>query len=171
MAKLTAGTYPAYFDNYIQQVNADTVKEAIEKYSTTIRQFFKSIPEEKAGYRYAEGKWTIKDLLQHVIDAERIFAYRALRIARQDRTPLPGFEENAYASAAKASKRNWEDLLEEFEAVRKSTDLLFASFTQEDLEQSGVTNDSPNTVLAICFITFGHLLHHKKIIEERYLQS
>jgi uncharacterized damage-inducible protein DinB len=169
MPTLAAGTYPPYFDNYIKLVEADTVNEAMQKYSSSLLAFVKSIPANKVDYRYAEGKWTVKDLMQHVIDAERIFAYRALRVARHDQTPLPGFDENSYAAAAKAENRWWESLLNEFEVVRRSTDLLLESFSEEDLQQRGTTSNSPNTVNAIGFVIFGHLLHHKKILEERYL--
>ncbi len=88
-----AETYPAYFGNYIRLVNANSVAEAVQKYSEEILSFFKNIPAGKVDYRYAEGKWSIKEMLQHIIDTERIFAYRTLRIARHDKTPLPGFDE------------------------------------------------------------------------------
>jgi uncharacterized damage-inducible protein DinB len=169
MPRPTPGTFPAYFERYISLVDANDVKEAIEKYSPSLIDFFSNIPADKYDYRYAEGKWTVKELLQHIIDAERIFAYRALRIARQDQTPLPGFDENLYATASSANSRSWESLLEEFAAVRKATDLLLESFNDEQLNSSGVTNDSPNTVNAIGFIVFGHLIHHKNILQERYL--
>ncbi len=171
MPKPNPGTYPAYFDNYIKKVEPDSVKEAIEKYSAPLLEFFSNIPRDKQDYSYAEGKWTLKELLQHVIDAERIFAYRALRIARKDQTPLPGFDENSYNAAAKANDRSWNELVEEFTAVRKSTDLLFKSFNEEQLNASGITNESPNTVNAIGFIVLGHLIHHKNIVQERYLPS
>ncbi|MDQ6813807.1 MAG: DinB family protein, partial [Bacteroidota bacterium] len=124
MPNLLAGSFPAYFQNYINLMEADSVAEAIGKYSGGMVPFFKSIPLQKIDYRYADGKWSIKELLQHVIDAERIFAYRALTIARGDKTPLPGFDEGKYVAASNASGRSWDSLLQEFEAVRKSTDLL-----------------------------------------------
>jgi hypothetical protein len=120
-------------------------------------------------YRYAEGKWTIKEMLQHIIDTERIFAYRALRVSRHDTTPLPGFDETAYALASNAASRTWQGLLEELEASRKSTDLLLQSFTPGHLQQSGVINEHPNTTIAISFVIFGHILHHINIVKERYL--
>lgn len=169
MPNLTPGTYPAFIKSYLSFVNADTVAEAIEKYSDSINNFFKNIPREKVIYRYAEGKWNIKEMLLHIIDAERIFAYRALRIARHDKTPLPGFDEKSYAKAANADERSWESLLQEFEAVRKSTDLLLQSFTEEQLEQSGTTNNEPNTVKALSFLVYGHILHHINVLKERYL--
>ena len=169
MPALTAGTFPAYFGNYINLVHASSIAEAIDRYSANILNFFKTIPGEKVDYRYAEGKWSIKEMLQHITDAERIFAYRALRIARHDKTPLPGFDEGAYAAASDAAARSWKSLLEEFEAVRKSTDLLLQSFTPDHLQQSGLTNDHPNTTIAISYVVFGHMLHHINILKERYL--
>lgn len=164
-----AGTYPPFMGNYIKLVVAETVVEAIEKYSTTIIDFFKSIPEDKVESRYAENKWSIKEMLQHIIDTERIFGYRALSISRKDKTFLPGFDENEYAAASDAAARSWEDLLQEFSAVRQSTNFMLKSFTEEHLQQSGTTNNQPNTTLAISYAIFGHILHHINILEERYL--
>jgi uncharacterized damage-inducible protein DinB len=169
MANLPAGSFPPYFANYINLVHADSMAEAIERYSVNIQNFFKNLPAEKIDYKYAEGKWTIKEMLQHIIDTERIFAYRALRISRGDKTPLPGFDENNYAAASNAASRSWQTLLEEFEAVRQSTDLLIRSFTPRHLEQSGVTNGHTNTTIAISFMAYGHILHHMNILKERYL--
>ena len=169
MAVLQPGTFPTYAANYISLVDTATVKEAVKKYGSSIVEFFKNIPSEKVDYRYAENKWSIKEMLQHLIDAERIFSYRALRIARKDKTPLPGFDENTYALASNADVRNWEDLLEEFEAVRRSSDLLLQSLSDEHYEQVGTTNDQATSVKAIGFTLFGHMLHHKNIVEERYL--
>ena len=169
MPNLAAGTYPAFIKGYLSFVEAETVKEALAKYPAVISDFFKNIPSDKVSYRYAEGKWNIKEMLQHIIDAERIFAYRALRIARHDKTPLPGFDENNYALAVNADARNWQDLLQEFEAVRKSSDLLLQSFTDDQIRQTGITNGEPATVEAISYLIFGHILHHINILKERYL--
>lgn len=169
MPDLTPGTYPAFIKGYLSFVSADTIAEAIEKYSDSIGDFFKNIPAEKVDYRYAEGKWTIKEMLQHIIDTERIFTYRALRIARHDKTPLAGFDEKGYAAASNADERSWENLLQEFQAVRKSTDFLLQSFTENQLQQSGITNNEPNTVKALSFLVYGHILHHIHILKERYL--
>jgi DinB superfamily len=108
--------------------------------------------------------------LQHVIDAERIFTYRALRFARKDHTPLPGFDENVFAENAKADKRDWYELLEEFKVVRKAPEYLFNSFDKDQLEATGLANNSPTYVLGIGFLLIGHSLHHQRIIEERYLR-
>ena len=169
MPNLLPGTYPAFMKGYLSLVDVDTVADAIEKYPEVILDFFKNIPFDKISYRYAENKWNIKEMLQHIIDTERIFAYRALRIARHDKTPLPGFDEKSYAAAVNADERSWEILMNEFEAVRKSSDLLLQSFTEDQLQQSGTTSNEPNTVKAISFVVYGHILHHINILKERYL--
>jgi uncharacterized damage-inducible protein DinB len=169
MPALAAGTYPPYFANYISLVHTDTVASAVERYSEEILEFFNNIPAEKVDYKYSEGKWSIKEMLQHIIDTERIFGYRALRISRHDKTPLSGFDENNYVLASNAASRSWQSLLDEFKAVRKSTDHLLQSFTPDHLQQSGITNQHPNTTIAISFIVFGHILHHINILKERYV--
>ncbi|MDB5191127.1 MAG: hypothetical protein JWQ96_690 [Segetibacter sp.] len=171
MPKPTPGSYPSYAANYINLVDAENIKEALEKYSNTVADFFKSISGDKIDYRYDENKWTIKEMLQHLIDAERVFAYRAMCVARKDQTSFPGFDENSYAANSKADRRSWEDLLEEFELTRKSTDLMLLSFDDEQLQQTGITNNSANNVNAIAFTLYGHLLHHIKILDERYLNK
>ena len=169
MPKPIPGTYPAYFEKYVNLVEATNLRGAIDKYGQSLTEFFGNIPEEKGLYRYAQGKWSVKELLQHIIDAERIFGYRALSIARKDPTPLPGFDENKYAEANPADERSLTEIIQELKAVRTSTDLLLKSFTEIDLQQTGTTNGHPNSVNAIGFVIFGHILHHKKILEEKYL--
>jgi uncharacterized damage-inducible protein DinB len=161
--------YAAYYNTYISKVEGENVKEIISKYSEPLLQFYNSLPEDKADYAYAEGKWTVKELLLHIIDAERIFGYRALRIARKDQTPLPGFDENAYTPVSKATQRNLQSLKDEFAAVRQATDILFDTFDEEQLSQTGTASNQPVTANAIGFIIFGHMIHHKQILEERYL--
>jgi uncharacterized damage-inducible protein DinB len=134
-------------------------------------RFLDNIPTDKYDHRYGEGKWSIKEVLQHIIDAERIFAYRALRFARKDKTPLSGFDENTYTETSKSSSRNWDKLVEEFKVVRRSSELLFHSFDDEQLEADGVSSSTPNYVLGLGFIIIGHAMHHQKILKERYLQT
>ena len=122
---------PEYFHRYINQVAEDDLSIALEKQAASFLKFLENIPADKIDYQYAEGKWSVKELLLHIIDTERIFAYRALCIARKDVTPLPGFDENSYADNSKAVQRDWKELLEEFKIVRRSTQLLFSSFDQE----------------------------------------
>ena len=169
MPKPAKGTYPAYYETYISQVNEDTIKAAFKNQLATVNNFFDGISEEKAGYAYAPGKWTLKELLQHIIDAERIFCYRALRFARKDPTPLPGFDENLFAENAKAGKRDWNDLLEEFQVVRKATEWLYDSFDEEQLNATGTSNNSSIYVLAFGYISVGHAIHHINVIRQRYL--
>jgi uncharacterized damage-inducible protein DinB len=169
MSRPQSNDYAAYYSTYISKVEGDTIKEVIKKYSEPLLQFYTSLPEDKADYRYADGKWTVKELLLHIIDAERIFSYRALRIARKDKTPLPGFDENAYTPASKASDRTLQSLEDEFAAVRKATDIMISTFDEEQLSQRGTASDQPVTVNAIAFIMFGHMIHHKQVLEERYL--
>jgi hypothetical protein len=120
-------------------------------------------------YAYATDKWTIKEVVQHIIDAERVFAFRALWFARKDVSPLPGFEENTWADTLQGSTREWEDLLKEFKTVRKATMSLFASFTDEELAYIGTANNNSTSVAAIGFLCAGHIKHHIDIIEEKYL--
>lgn len=161
--------YGSFYHNYIMQIDANTVAETVSKYSPEITEFFKNIPASKADYSYATGKWTIKDLLQHLIDAERIFTYRITRFARKDSQELLGYDENLYADNSDAKSRNYDDLLVEFFALRTSTDLMLLNLNEEQLQQSGTCNKYYTTVNAMGFIIIGHLLHHKKIIAEKYL--
>ena len=160
---------PEFYHNYINQVAEDELLPALKNNTGSFVSFVKQIPVEKRDYRYAEGKWTVKELIQHLIDAERIFSYRALRFARKDNTPLPGFNENSFADHAKADKRNWDDLVNEFQAVRNATEILFDSFDNEQLESEGTSNNHSIYVRAIGFICAGHCIHHMRVIKERYL--
>jgi len=132
-------------------------------------KFLRSLPNEKLSYRYAKGKWTIKEILAHLIDDERIYAYRALRFARNDRTELPGFEQDNYALESRANIRTIESLLKEFAAVRRSTIALFDSFDGEVLKRSGVASGNVMSVRAAAYHIAGHELRHINIIKERYL--
>lgn len=160
---------PEFYHNYINQVPENDLMEAFQKEDEVLINFFENIPKEKYDHRYAEGKWTIKEILQHIIDAERVFQYRALRFARKDATPLPGFDENLFAANAKADKRNYSDLLEELKTVRRSSGQLFSSFDKEQLESSGIASGKSNYVLAYGYTIIGHAVHHVRIIKERYL--
>jgi hypothetical protein len=160
---------PEFYHNYINQVSENDLMSAFKIQTPIVIQFFQNIPANKIEYAYSEGKWTIKEMLQHIIDAERVFSYRALRFARKDPTPLPGFDENLFAENAKASKRNWNDLLEEFKIVRKATEQLFGSFDEAQLDASGISSNKSIYVLAFGYICVGHAIHHMNIVKERYL--
>jgi hypothetical protein len=169
MAKPIKGEYGAFYEGYVSKIDADNLQEAVIKYSSPLLAFYEQLPEEKADYQYAPEKWSMKDLLQHIIDTERIMSYRLLRIARNDNTPLPGFEENDYAISANAKTRSFNALKDEFIALRKSTDLFIQGLSEAQLSNTGIASGAIVTANAIGYIIFGHLMHHKKIIEERYL--
>ena len=162
--------FQGYFANYVNQVsNEYTLMEELEISVHRLIKFVQNIPLDKFDYRYAEGKWTIKDILQHLIDAERIFAYRALRFARNDKTELKGFEENDYVDEANANKRSIQDLLTELLIVRQASLALFKSFSKEELLRVGIASNNPVSVRALGFIIIGHQNHHQRVFEERYL--
>lgn len=160
---------PGYFQVYIDQVKEKDLPTAFINQSAAIKDFLPAISEEQSKFAYAPGKWTIKELLQHIIDCERIFTYRALSFARGERANLPGFEENDYAATSGANNRTWESLSAEFVAVRRSTLFLYDSFTPEMLDNAGTANNNTYSVALLGFILLGHFNHHKRIIEERYL--
>jgi hypothetical protein len=167
--ELSKTEYSSFNATYINAVDDVSLIEGLENGLDQLVSFTENIPVEKLEYRYAEGKWTIKDILLHLIDAERIFAYRALRISRGDKTPLAGFEENDYVPYALANSRSLESLLTEFQFVRNSTLCLFKSFSGEQLAYLGTASNNTISVRAIGFIISGHQNHHLKVIKERYL--
>ncbi len=169
MPKPSPATYPIYFQKYINLVPEDDIPTAFKKQHPVIISMLDSITEENAAYAYALGKWTIKELLQHIIDTERIFAFRSLCFARNEQASLPGFDENSYAENSHANLRLWKDLIEEFMVVRKSTECLFASFTIEALNNNGIANNNPSTANCMGFTAIGHVYHHFIILKERYL--
>jgi uncharacterized damage-inducible protein DinB len=169
MSKPSTNSYASYFQQYIDQVPETDLNTAFKNQAAGLNDFLHTITEEKSAYAYAQGKWTIKELLQHIIDAERIFAYRALCFARGEKTSLPSFDENEYAANSNAAGRTWKSLVEEFLAVRKATEFLFESLSEEALNNPGLANNNTTTAASVGFITLGHYYHHKKILEERYL--
>lgn len=166
---LNPGEYSSYFGTYISQSGDKELVPSLEKGLAAMRLFYESIPEEKMEQAYAEGKWTIKELLLHIIDAERVFAYRALRFARGDKTDLPGFEQDDYVMTSEANSRSKESLIDEYKAVRSSTIALFKSFNDKMIREIGSANNIPTSAAAMGFVILGHENHHVKIIQERYL--
>lgn len=163
------GEYPAYADMYIRLLPDDgKLLLHLQNNVQQVKQFIYSLPAEKLLYRYAAGKWNIKEILVHIVDDERIYAYRALRFARNDATQLPGFEQDDYVLASGASDRSLESIFEEYEAVRLSTLSLYKSFDQVSLLRSGIANNNRATVRALGYHIAGHELHHLHIIKERY---
>jgi uncharacterized damage-inducible protein DinB len=167
--ELNSTEYAPFYAGYIQEANAVNMIEELEICLHEFIKFVQNIPMDKFDFRYAEGKWTIKEIIQHVIDTERIFSYRALRISRNDKTPLPGFDENEYVINTDANDRHLQSLLTELSLVRQCTIALFKSFSPTQLERLGVASNNDISVRAIGFILIGHQKHHQKIFIERYL--
>ena len=161
MKNLQPNEFAPYYENYIKLVPEQDIVKGLLKQKEEMLHFFKSIPVFKHEYRYAEGKWTVKDIILHLIDAERIFAYRALRIARGDETALAGFDENEYADAAKTHHRTLKDLVHEFQSVRAATLSLFQSLGEEELSRLGTANGAAVSPNAIGYIIIGHAQHHE----------
>lgn len=164
--------YPAYSSAYMDLVPADgMVLEHLWENYLAVKELVYAIPEEKLYYRYAPGKWSIKEILVHIIDDERIFAYRALRFARNDKTELPGFEQDDYAVYSRADERSLESIFKEYESVRKSTISLFENLPDDCFMRSGTTvgNINRRSVRALAYHIAGHELRHLKVIKERYL--
>lgn len=161
--------YKNYFENYTSLVSEQNVFSAIANQEKALNDFLGSVSEEKSTYAYAAGKWTLKEMLQHIIDTERIFAYRALAIARKETATLPGFDENLYAAHSDANRRTWAELSKEIKVVRNSTNLLFESFTEDMLQNTGNFSSSSASANTLGFIIVGHIYHHIKIAKERYL--
>ncbi len=163
--------YPHYFGTYIAHVEENDCIKALENTEKEILTYLRSIPENKGDFAYAPGKWTVKQLIIHVSDAERIFAYRALRFSRGDAQQNLSFEENDYANNCEATERSLQSVIEEFEAVRKATILLYKSFSAKTLQNLGNTSVGKTTVNALGFTISGHAIHHIKVLKERYFKN
>jgi uncharacterized damage-inducible protein DinB len=168
MSRPSDGDFGEFYKRYILLAAGESAEELIVRHSSFISDFISRLPESAGDYAYDTGKWTVKQLLQHMMDTERIFVYRLLCIARGDLRPLSGFDENAFAAAAPANNRNLQDIKEEILALRKSTDILIASLTDEELKQKGEASGYAVTANALCFMIFGHSLHHIQIMKEKY---
>ncbi len=162
--------YPPFYQPYIDVLDGQTgLVDSLEISLEQFEQVLYDIDDEKQEFRYAEGKWTIKQLVQHMIDAERVFVYRALRFSRLDAKPLSGFDENSYVSNYDSNNRDFTTLLDEFCLLRRSNILMFKDFSEKELDCEGTVEGLSISVRAIGFICSGHVLHHLKIIQERYL--
>ena len=168
MKRPQAEEFPLFYKGYVDTVSDDVLAE-LEQQIKTFPDLLRNVPQEKASFAYAEGKWTIKELAGHVIDTERIMSYRTLRIARNDATPLPGFDENDYVSNAHFADRSLESLADEFAALRKSTMYLIRSLNEVEITRSGISNEKPISVRALIYIMAGHVNHHSAILKQRYL--
>ena len=163
--------YTSYFNQYLKLVSKDgkSIIENLEDSQKDFESLLRNLPKEKQNFAYAEGKWTLKELIQHVIDTERVFCYRALCFSRNDTTSLPGFDQDVFVDNANSNDRNYHDLLDEMDVLRKSTIQLYKSFSKEALLRIGVASDNRMSVRALGYLSSGHQIHHLNIVKERYL--
>lgn len=168
MPRPTSDDYAPFYKNYVQLTEGDDVIAALNQSWDRLGFWLSQVPEEEMNFAYAPDKWTVAQMFQHLIDTERIFAFRALSIARGEQQPLPGFDENSYATLADAEHRTFISLKEELLTLRKSTIQLFNSLRVHELSKVGIAFGNRITVNALGFILAGHVYHHQKIFVERY---
>ena len=166
-----ASEYAPYFGRYISLVSGPDVVAALEDQPRETVGLLSMLSEEQGNFRYEAGKWSIKEMLGHVIDTERIFAYRGLRIARGDQTPLATFEQDDYVRAANFDGCRLADLIDEFVCVRRSSVLLFRQLRPEAWTRRGTASNNPVSVRAVAYIIAGHELHHRRVLQEKYLSA
>lgn len=171
IARPSPGEYPPYYGTYVDKVADGDVLGVLRGQITSTLAEFSRVTEPQALYRYAPGKWSLKQVAGHMADTERIFAYRALCFARLEKQPLPGFDENAYVAAASFDQRPWAELLDELKVVRAASLALFTALTADELKRTGVANEKSLTVRAIPYIIAGHEKHHMGVVAERYLRN
>ena len=170
-AKPAPTEHPPEFSKYVSLVAEGDIIQTLEQQTENSLSLLRTIPSEKANFRYAPDKWSVKELLGHMIDSERIFSYRALCFARNDQTPLPGYEQNDYVREGNFDSRNFADMVEEFETVRRATIQLLRPLNEAEWLRQGKANENDISVRALAYIIAGHELHHMGVLRSRYLQS
>ncbi|NQD71668.1 DinB family protein [Sphingobacterium shayense] len=170
MNPLKSDEYPAIYSDYIENVVGPVIEELQEQLDT-FPEFIRTIPEDMGDYTYAPGKWTIKEVLCHIIDTERVMVYRALRFARNDMTELSPFEQDEFVQNGRHNERTFDDIIEEFIHLRKANLILFNTFNETELERKGMASGRLITVKAFLYVVAGHLSHHRIILRERYLNN
>jgi hypothetical protein len=165
------GDYAPFYANYVNNVAGNDILSTLRKAKGDTLSLINGFSSDFWQYSYAEGKWTIAELMIHILDAERVFSYRAMRIARGDSTPLPGFDQDDYVPNSNAANRSGQSIIEEYLATREATLQLFSNFDETIWHNKGTASDHPVTPLALAYITAGHEIHHMEIIKERYLKS
>ncbi|MBP6823178.1 MAG: DinB family protein [Acidobacteria bacterium] len=169
MTKPQETEYAAYYGKYVSLVPDGNIVDTLTTQLSETLAAWQAVPADKAEHRYAPGKWSTKEMMVHVIDTERVMAYRTLRIARGDKTPLPGFDQDVFMANTECSARSIADLADEFEAVRKSSLHLFRHLTDAAWQQVGTASDNPISARALAYIIAGHELYHQEILRDRYL--
>lgn len=162
--------YDVYYKQYIDQAPDLGLVEALESSYEETLSFLKNIPEDKILFRYAPEKWSLKEIVQHLIDTERMFQYRALRISRNDKSPIQGYDHNVYVEESQADHRTYSSLLEEYNHLRKSTILFYTNMFPGQVNRIGLANGKPFSPLAIGYVICGHEKHHVKVFKERYME-
>lgn len=163
--------YVPYYGPYIALVPGDDLMSYFHSQTDSVASVLTTLTDEQALFRYAEGKWTIKEVVSHIIETERVFSYRALCFSRNDKTPLPGFAEDDYIANGNANARSVADLISEYSGVRRATIALLGSCNDEMLMRTGTANGNPASVRAIGYMIAGHEMHHVNVIAERYLAT
>ena len=169
LSDISSTEYHPYFQGYISLAPDLSLEEALSNGLEQSAAFYASIPEDKLEYRYAEGKWSVKEIIQHLIDSERMFCFRALSFARSENANLPGFDENEFTANSNADKKSLDSLLEEYKAVRAATIHMFRGMEEATLKSTGMANGNTLSTRAAGFLICGHEIHHRNIITERYL--
>lgn len=169
MKKPQANEYPALYQNYIDLVKGSNILKTLKDQVLDIQALISQIPEEKQSYAYDVGKWTIKEVIGHIIDTERVLGYRAMRFARKDKTPLPGFDENLYIENGNFDKQTLYSLAHEFAIVREANLAMFKNFDEEALSQIGTANGLDASPRGIMYMIAGHAIHHMNTIRTKYL--
>ena len=160
--------YDPYYEKYVSLVENRDVLDTLAGQPTMLHDLLTAVPEEKGSFAYAEGKWSVKEVLGHLIDGERMFAYRLFRISRDDQTPIEGFEQDGYIVNAHSNNRSFADLLEEFSLLRRANMVLFQNLDDTAWERVGTANNVRISVRALVYIMAGHIEHHLGILKERY---
>ena len=171
MPRPDATEFNPYYGRYIDKVPDGPIVDVLTSGMEETLKLLRSIPESRADYRYADGKWSIKEVVGHIIDGERVFTYRALRFARKDEAPLAGFEQDDDVASGNFGARTLRDLTDEYEAVRRATIHLFRHFDEAQFSRRGIASENPVSVRALAYITAGHEIHHRGVLREKYLKQ
>jgi len=163
-----ADEFAPYYGRYIDRVPDGDILELLEAQLPEVMDVLDDVGEDRAGYRYEPGKWSIREVIGHIADTERVMAYRAMRIARKDRTPLPGFDENDFVANANFETRTLLSLVDEWATVRRATQALLEGLDPSAADERGTASENPVSVRALAYIIHGHVLHHLTILRERY---
>ena len=171
LSELPSAACPEYYKPYLQVLGEVELLDQLKNQSKNFPNFIKSIPEAAWTASYAAGKWTIAEVLVHILDTERVFQYRALRFGRNDKTSLPGFDQDLYVPQSRANQRSKQSVLAEYSCIRAASVSLFETFSKEELNRQGTASGVPISVAALGFIICGHQKHHRNIIRQRYLNT